>query len=436
MPSSQLISDSTVQLFLGVFRGKRVLVTGHTGFKGSWLCEWLLSLGAKVTGFALPPATRPALFDQIDLASRIRHVIGDVTDPDAVKNVVLQTQPDFVFHLAAQPLVRLSYREPVETWQTNVMGTINVLEALRCYQNGLMGATDEEFKGSGLYSAQRFSDSTIQPHNPCVAVMVTTDKVYENREWTYGYREEDPLGGYDPYSSSKGAAEIAIASWRRSFFQSPSTSNRQPAILIASARAGNVIGGGDWAEDRIVPDAMRALAAGVEIPVRNKHSTRPWQHVLEPLSGYLSLAAALATHRVQAAASGGVDRSSFSVASSKTGQDQSTDNESLAALCSAFNFGPALDSNRPVEALVTEILQHWPGRWEDRSDPLAPHEAGKLNLTTDKAFHLLGWQPKWKFSTTIEKTAIWYRSVFDGANVLDLTQHQISEYAESQDRNI
>ncbi len=383
---------------LGTFKGKRVLVTGHTGFKGSWLCEWLLSLGAEITGFALPPATRPALFDQLDLASRIRHMIGDIRDPDAVKNVVLQTQPDFVFHLAAQPLVRLSYREPVETWQTNVMGTINVLEALR------------------QFNIQQTTNDLQPKTTPCVAVMVTTDKVYENREWTYGYREEDPLGGYDPYSSSKGAAEIAIASWRRSFFQSPTTTNQQlatnseqrktsnlqPTTLIASARAGNVIGGGDWAEDRIVPDAMRALATGVEIPVRNKHSTRPWQHVLEPLSGYLSLAAALATN-----------------------------NEPLPALCSAFNFGPALDSNRPVEALVTEILQHWPGRWEDRSDPHAPHEAGKLNLTTDKAFHLLGWQPKWRFSTTIEKTAVWYRAVFDGADAVHLTQQQISEYSKT-----
>ncbi len=236
---------------LGTFKGKRVLVTGHTGFKGSWLCEWLLSLGAEITGFALPPATRPALFDQLDLASRIRHMIGDIRDPDAVKNVVLQTQPDFVFHLAAQPLVRLSYREPVETWQTNVMGTINVLEALR------------------QFNIQQTTNDLQPKTTPCVAVMVTTDKVYENREWTYGYREEDPLGGYDPYSSSKGAAEIAIASWRRSFFQSPTTTNQQlatnseqrktsnlqPTTLIASARAGNVIGGGDWAEDRIVPDA-------------------------------------------------------------------------------------------------------------------------------------------------------------------------------------
>jgi len=204
MASFQPFPDSTVQPFAGAYAGKRVLLTGHTGFKGSWLCEWLLSLGAEVTGFALSPSTRPALFDQLDLASRIRHVIGDIRDPEALLNVVMACQPDFVFHLAAQPLVRLSYREPVETWQTNVMGTINVLEALRQFNSKQPKTT------------------------PCVAVMITTDKVYENREWTHGYREEDPLGGYDPYSSSKGAAEIAIASWRRSFFQ-PTTNNEQPS---------------------------------------------------------------------------------------------------------------------------------------------------------------------------------------------------------------
>jgi CDP-glucose 4,6-dehydratase len=328
--------------FGGVFAGKRVLVTGHTGFKGVWLCEWLLMLGAEVTGLALPPATVPSLFEQLRLSGRVHHFGTDIRVPELVKKIVQEAQPDFVFHLAAQPLVRLSYREPVETWQTNVIGTINLMEALRNLEK------------------------------PCAAVMVTTDKVYENREWNYGYREEDSLGGYDPYSSSKGAAEIAISAWRRSFF------SQGHLVRIASARAGNVIGGGDWAEDRIVPDAMRALAEGKAIPVRNRFSTRPWQHVLEPLSGYLQLAAQLSTFHFQ------------------------------PSLASAFNFGPALSSNQSVQALIEEILKHWPGSWEDRSDATAPHEAGKLNLATDKAFHLLGWQPVWGFERTIAETVCWY----------------------------
>ena len=338
-----------------------MLVTGHTGFKGSWLCEWLLMLGAEVTGLALPPATVPALFEQLRLSGRVHHFGTDIRVPELVKKIVREAQPDFVFHLAAQPLVRLSYREPVETWQTNVMGTIHLLEALRSLEK------------------------------PCAAVMVTTDKVYENREWNYGYREEDPLGGYDPYSSSKGATEIAISAWRRSFF-----SQNHP-VKIASARAGNVIGGGDWAEDRIVPDAMRALAEGKAIPVRNPHATRPWQHVLEPLSGYLSLASQLSSINHQ------------------------------PSLASAFNFGPALSSNQPVQTLIEEILKHWPGSWEDRSDATAPHEAGKLNLATDKAFHLLGWQPRWNFEETVRRTVEWYRSA-EETGVEPLTRQQIEEY--------
>ena len=270
--------------------------------------------------------------------------------------------------------MRLSYTEPVETYETNVMGTVNVLEALRTFQP--------------------LNPSTLQ-RSPA-AVFITTDKCYENREWLHAYREEDPLGGYDPYSSSKAAAEIAIAAYRRSFFNPASN----PKVRIASARAGNVIGGGDWALDRIVPDAMRALDRGESIPVRNKFATRPWQHVLEPLSGYLWLAARMS------------DRS-------ETRSDQ---------ICGPFNFGPGLDSNRPVEALISEILKHRPGTWTDRSNPDAVHEASLLNLATDKAHHLLQWRPVWNFEETIAETVRWYREVHSGADPLALTRRQIEIY--------
>jgi CDP-glucose 4,6-dehydratase len=330
-------------MFGGAFQNRRVWISGHTGFKGSWLAEWLLSLGADVHGYSLPPPTTPSLFEQAGLADRLRHEIGDVRDAAAVGRSIARARPDYVFHLAAQPLVRLSYAQPVETYATNVLGTIHVLEALRTLPN------------------------------PCAAVFVTTDKCYENHECARGYREDDPLGGYDPYSSSKAAAEIAIAAWRRSFFA-------QHPVRIASGRAGNVIGGGDWAQDRIVPDCIRALRDRLPVPVRNPAATRPWQHVLEPLSGYLWLAASLSS----APASSGLD--------------------------SAFNFGPTHDSDRTVSELVRELLRHWPGgRWEDRSDPNAVHEAGLLQLSIDKARSRLGWSPTWGFATTIEQTAAWYR---------------------------
>ena len=350
------------------YRGKRVFITGHTGFKGSWLTEWLHALGAEVTGYSLPPPTDPALFDQLRLRRLIKHVEADIRDLDRLTNALTEAEPEFVFHLAAQPLVRFSYEQPVETYQTNVLGTVHVLEALR------------------------------RLTNRCVAVFVTTDKCYLNREWLHAYREEDPLGGYDPYSSSKAAAEIAIAAYRQSFFNPVHAS----AVKIASARAGNVVGGGDWALDRIVPDSIRALQRGEAIPVRNKNSTRPWQHVLEPLSGYLTLAAALLD----------------------TNQKQ---------LCSAFNFGPALTSNRSVEKLVNAILKQWSGEWLDQSDPHAPHEARLLNLATDKAFHLLRWSPVWDFGKTVQTTVDWYHQTSmhapnDPEVFARLTQAQIREY--------
>lgn len=346
--------------FQGSFGGARVLVTGHTGFKGSWLCEWLLSLGAEVTGFALEPETSPALFNQLGLATRLRHVVGDVRCTDSVNRVVADTRPEFVFHLAAQPLVRRSYREPRYTWETNVLGTVHLLDALR------------------------------QLSNPCAAVVVTTDKCYENREWDYAYRENDPLGGHDPYSSSKAAAEMAVASWRRSFFAS------DHPIRLATARAGNVIGGGDWAEDRIVPDSMRALARGDAILVRNAHATRPWQHVLEPTSGYLALAAALR-------GSPGDRR-----------------------LDSAFNIGPGHESNQPVKRLVEAVLAHWPGTWSDGSDPNAPHEASLLQLDNAKIRALVGWRPTWDFAEAVRRTVAWYRDAAGGA--ARLTRQDIHDY--------
>jgi len=348
-----------------------VFVTGHTGFKGAWLCEWLLMLGAEVVGFSLPePVSDPSLFDQLGLRSRLKHLEGDIRDQEFLREALVEEAPDYVFHLAAQPLVRLSYEKPVMTFQTNVMGSIHVLEALRS-----------------------LALSCGRDRQPPVAVMITTDKCYENREWLYGYREGDPLGGHDPYSSSKAACEIAISAWRNSFL-------RDLRVRIASARAGNVVGGGDWARDRLVPDCVRALVSDRAIAVRNKASLRPWQHVLEPLSGYLLLAARMAdvTGKIFVGES----------LPSPTGEFADT------ALEAPFNFGPGLSSNRTVGEVVEEILKHWPGEWLDGSDLGAPHEAGRLNLATDKAFHALGWSPRWDFQTTMGKTVYWYREVASG----------------------
>ena len=394
--------------FGGVYAGKRVFVTGHTGFKGSWLCEWLLGLGAEVTGYSLPPPTKPALFEQLGLEKRLRHHIGDVRDRATLGRALAEAKPDFAFHLAAQPLVRDSYARPVETFEVNLMGSVNVLEALRLVAH------------------------------PCAAVFITTDKCYENREWVYGYREEDPMGGHDPYSASKGTAELAINSYRRSFFQGH-------PVNIASARAGNVIGGGDWAVDRIVPDCMRALERKQVIGVRNPKAIRPWQHVLEPVGGYLWLGACLAgQQRTKGGGQGAEDSVHRSAAKSevrsqqsevrapKSSEQLSTINHRLpTSLDSAFNFGPGHESNRTVEELVGEILKHWPGRWEDRSDPKAVHEATLLQLATDKANALLGWAPVWDFPIAIEQTVKWHRSVAQsggGFQPAKLTRDQIASY--------
>lgn len=348
------------------YRGKRVLVTGHTGFKGAWLTQWLLDMGAEVAGYALDPQPHEILFDQLNLKSRlVFDRRADLSERPALNQLVADFSPEIILHLAAQPLVRLSYQIPVETFTTNVLGTAHLLEAVRIAQCS------------------------------CAVVCVTTDKCYENREWLHAYREEDSMGGHDPYSASKGAAELVIAAYRNSFF--PPNGN----IRVASARAGNVIGGGDWAKDRIVPDCIRAIRKGEPISVRNKVATRPWQHVLEPLSGYLWLGAQLSN---------------------------STHCQSYAALCSGFNFGPTLTSNRTVAQLVEELTRHTGGQWADTSEPNAPHEASKLNLAIDKAFHLLGWQPVWDFEQTLAKTAEWYLAEDHGKDVVELTQKQIESY--------
>lgn len=354
--------------------GRRVLLTGHTGFKGSWLSLWLLRLGAEVWGYALEPESGHSLFTELGLdhvppfshseQGQLQHQLGDLRDLQALEKVVNDAQPEVVLHLAAQPLVRRSYRDPLATWATNAQGSLHLLEALKA----------------------------LTHH--CAVVMVTTDKVYANQEWDYGYREGDQLGGHDPYSASKAAAELAIASWRASFCGSGA--HQTPFLQIATARAGNVIGGGDWAEDRIVPDAMRALAAGEPIPVRHPSATRPWQHVLEPLNGYLVLAERLAS--------------------------------AGSRYASSFNFGPSLDSNRSVRELVEAALQHWPGNWQDLSDPAAPHEAGRLHLQIDKAHHQLSWRPRWDFATTVARTVAWYRAVHEGASALDCCLSDLEAY--------
>lgn len=344
------------------YEGKRIWLSGHTGFKGSWLAAWLLELGAEVYGYSLAPQSNPALFDQLELAPRLRHhCLADIRDREAVHNSLAQTQPDFVFHLAAQPLVRRSYSQPIETYETNVNGTLHVLESLKSLSH------------------------------PCTALFITTDKCYENLEHGLPYAEGDRLGGRDPYSSSKAMAEIAIAAYRQSYFSSPHS-----CVRVASARAGNVIGGGDWAEDRIVPDCIRSLQKGSSILVRNPAATRPWQHVLEPLSGYLWYAAALS-------------------------RDPS--------LPPSLNFGPSLESNRSVQELVTKILTHWPGEWIDGSDSTAVHEAKLLGLSIEKAASL-GWRPVWSFENTIHQTIAWYRkAIKDPDSTPHFSLAQIHEYS-------
>ncbi|MDG1139101.1 MAG: CDP-glucose 4,6-dehydratase [Opitutales bacterium] len=353
----------------------RVLVTGDTGFKGSWLCEWLLLEGAEVFGLGLEANTNPSLFNQLGLQKRINHQDLDIRNNDEFQSYVTSVKPQIIFHLAAQPLVRYSYENPIKTYSTNVMGTVHLLNIIK-----------------------------LLPGN-CVGIFITTDKCYENKEWIYSYRENDPLGGRDPYSSSKGCCELVINSFKSSYFNNPLECGK----AVVSVRAGNVIGGGDWAPDRIIPDCIRHLQDNKPIPVRNIHATRPWQHVLEPLAGYLQLATELW----------------HSLHNSK----ESKLNTTVLELSKAMNFGPELYSNRSVGDLVFELLKYYPGTLFDEADPKGYHEASMLNVSIDRAFHMLGWRPRWNFEMTISETVCWYKSAKeDECDVINLTQNQIRKY--------
>jgi CDP-glucose 4,6-dehydratase len=360
------------------FSGKRVLVTGDTGFKGTWLSLWLADLGAQVSGLALDPNTNPSLFRILRLDDLVSHHRIDVRDAPALREIVKEVRPDVVFHLAAQALVRVSYREPLETMQTNVLGTANLLEAVR----------HAEFDGT----------------HPCTVVVVTSDKCYENRETYYAYREEDRMGGHDVYSMSKGAVELLVSSWRNSFF--PAAAMERHGISLTTARAGNVIGGGDWSEDRIVVDCVRSLVRGEPIGVRNPRAVRPWQHVLEPLSGYLQLGATV-------------------------GRAAGRDPDFL----SAWNFGPGPDSERTVGELAGSLVEEWgSGSWKHLREEGAAHEAHYLKLAIDKARHLLGWKPVWGFERAVRETVRWYRTSEECGHQTEtmraLCREQIGAYGE------
>lgn len=340
--------------------GKRVLLTGHTGFKGSWLSLWLQSMGATLRGIALPPPTEPSLFEVAHVADGMEHRLADIRDFAAVQAQLNEFRPEIVIHMAAQPLVRLSYLQPIETYATNVMGTVHVLEAAR--QVGTVKAI----------------------------VNITTDKCYENREWVWGYREDEPMGGHDPYSNSKGCAELVSSAYRRSFL-------KDAGIAMATARAGNVIGGGDWALDRLIPDILRALQDQQPVLIRNPHAIRPWQHVLEPLSGYLLLAERLYTH----------------------GQ---TDAE-------GWNFGPRDEDARPVQWIVEHICESWGnGATWNMQPGDHPHEASFLKLDISKARQRLQWAPRWSLETALTRITEWHQAWLAGTDMRALTLAQIDAF--------
>jgi len=343
------------------WQGRRVFLTGHTGFKGSWLSIWLQMLGAKVTGYALAPNTQPSLFKVAEVASGMTSLVGDIRQAEDLTAALKAAEPEIVIHMAAQPLVRYSYSHPVETYATNVMGTVHLLEAVR------------------------------QAPSVRAVVNVTSDKCYENREWVWAYRECDPMGGHDPYSSSKGCAELVTAAYRDSFF-----SGAFPCA-VATARAGNVIGGGDWADDRLIPDIVRAISNGQPVQIRNPQAVRPWQHVLEPLSGYLVLAEKLFIGE--------------------------------QAFAEGWNFGPEPADTRPVSWIVEMLTQ----RFSDRADWVKdegqhPTEAGHLTVDSAKARQRLGWSPRWSLSTALDQIVDWHRSHQAGARMRDVCERQITCY--------
>ncbi|PNR91814.1 CDP-glucose 4,6-dehydratase [Petrotoga sp. HWH.PT.55.6.1] len=353
-------------MFDNFFKNKKILLTGHTGFKGSWLTAWLLKLGAEVCGLALEPNTNPSMFNILKLENKIEHNIGDIRNSLEIEKVVAECQPEIVFHLAAQPLVRVSYEEPKFTYETNVIGTLNLFEAIRKVD----------------------SVKTI--------INVTSDKCYENKEWVWGYREDEPMGGYDPYSSSKGCVELLSSSYRRSFFEKRN-------INLSTARAGNVIGGGDWAKDRLIPDVVRALSKNQEIKIRNPRAIRPWQHVLEPLYGYLLLA-------------------------KKTYEKNQ--------FVGAWNFGPYDSDILTVEEVVKLAIKKWgKGSYIEEKNIEEPHEAMMLKLDISKARYYLKWEPTYNSIQAIEKTIEWYKNYFENmSDMFEYTKKQIEEF-ENEERN-
>lgn len=353
------------KFFNDIYRGKRVLITGHTGFKGSWLSLLLNELGADVYGFALEPPTSPSLYKEAKIDELVTSYIGDVRDLDYLTKVIQEVQPEIVFHMAAQPLVRESYKIPVETYSTNVMGTVHLLEACR-------------------------STTSVK-----AIVNVTTDKCYENKEWHWGYRENEPMGGYDPYSNSKGCSELITSAYRNSFFNSSEYQNH--GVAVATARAGNVIGGGDWAEDRLIPDFIRAISKGEKVRIRSPFAIRPWQHVLEPLSGYLRLAELLYTEGPKFA--------------------------------QAWNFGPYDHDARNVEWITKTICEFWGDEASFEIDKKPqPHEANYLKLDCSKANAELNWFPKWDIQTTLKSIVDWNKAYLNNEDIREVTKRQIHQY--------
>ncbi len=350
---------------LNQFSGKRVFITGHTGFKGSWLCYWLSAEGAEVKGYSLKPDTSPNLFENLQLENKMQSVIGDINDYKSLQHEILSFKPDFLFHLAAQPLVRSSYKDPLLTFQTNVSGTANVLQSLRFLEK------------------------------PCTAVFITTDKVYQNNEWVYPYRENDRLGGYDPYSASKACSELVISSFTNSYFNIIDFASHRKAV--ASARAGNVIGGGDWSQDRLLPDIIKSVTRDEDIVLRNPNAVRPWQHVLEPLYGYLLLALNLS--------------------------------ENVEKFSGSWNFGPRPDDNFSVSELANLAVTIWQkGKVTVEHDHSAPHEAQLLRLDISKATAGLKWTPKMDAKQAIERTIRWYSRFYQHQRAEELVQDDLNLY--------